>query len=130
MSTDTAVQGSRLLLDTLRSTAVPVRIVRVDPIKRAREQLILALAEMPLPRLPTSPDPEHFDHVSEHLVTFAEIVDRYLAVVGEEVRSHATTKVDVKLFTGQLSGALIGNATWICTDAAQALREERAEAAA
>lgn len=117
----TPAQGSRLLLETLGD----VRPVRRDPLKHAMDYLVLGLANLPIPKIPASPEPEDFEWLAYHLERFAMLADDYVKAVGDVLNANTSHRVNLGMFRNQVSGALQGNATYECTRAAEILREDR-----
>lgn len=120
MTTDTIEQGCRMLLQTITTASKPSPYR--NPLNCAMERLIMELAQLRPPHMPVMPEPEDFERVSGHLVSFAEIVDRYVKAVGEVAKYHSAVTIDLRLFQDQLSGALIGNATVDLRKAAEAIQ--------
>jgi hypothetical protein len=97
------------------------------PLALAQATMVTELGRLVAPRLPVNPEPEDFEDVADYLVRGARIIDAWIKEVGLEVRSSATHRVDMKVFTDVLKDGLEGNATYEIDACAEAVREERAE---
>lgn len=97
-----------------------------NPFEAARLTLIKRLLQLRAPKAyPCSPAPSDHENVAEHLRETAQIFDEWLAAIGAEVRDNAVTYVSAGLFSGSFVGAIDGNETYACEEAATALREYR-----
>ncbi len=96
------------------------------PIRAAHAAAVAKLSALQAPRIFVSPDPEDFEAVNTYLLDVARIVDELILSVGRDIRSNATTTVDLKLFTDVVRDALEGNATFCITTQAEAVQSERA----
>lgn len=97
-----------------------------NPFEAARLALIKALSGMKAPKAyPCAPQPSDHETIADHLREAAAIFDVWLAAVGAEVRDNTTRSVSAGLFSGSFVGAIDGNETFACDEAAEALREER-----
>ena len=97
-----------------------------NPFEAARLTLIKRLLQMRAPKAyPASPSPSDHETVATHLREAAAIFDEWLAAIGAEVRDNAVTYISAGLFSGSFVGAVDGNETWACEEAALALSEYR-----
>jgi hypothetical protein len=105
------------------STPAPAR----NPFETARRKLVAALNAMTAPAAyPSFPSPDDHEGIAAHLREAAAIFDEWLAAVGHEVRANANTSISAGLFSGSFSGAIEGNETWACEEAAIEMRWNRA----
>lgn len=101
--------------------------IATHPIAKAQSAMVGELARLAAPKLSANPEPEDFEDVADYLLRTARIIDGFIHEVGLEVRSSATSHVDMTVFTDVLKDGLEGNATHEIDAAAQAVREEREE---
>ncbi len=99
------------------------------PIRAAHVAMVAKLSMLQAPRVYVNPDPADFENVNDYLLDVAKIVDELLLAVGREIKSNATTTVDMSQFTDVLRGAIEGNATFQITQQAEAVQSERMQAA-
>lgn len=125
---ETAIQGSRMLLETILAAKPAQRPQRHDPVKSAMEVLIATLAHLPTPKIPVEPLPGDIQDMNIHIFDFAKAVDAYFRVLGEHLQANATCKVDMSCFTGVFSGAVEGMASYEVNRAADVLRDDLHEA--
>jgi hypothetical protein len=97
-----------------------------NPFEVARCTLIKALARMPVPAaIGSFPVPSDFTAIASHLYGAAEIFDAWLRDIGHQVSDNASCPLDLTQFDDAFVGAIDGNASWICEQAAAALNSER-----
>jgi hypothetical protein len=97
------------------------------PLALAQATMVTELARLVAPKLSANPEPEDFEDVADYLLRGARIIDDWIKEVGLEVRSSATCRVDMNMFTDVLKDALEGFATYEIDTAAEAVRDERQE---
>lgn len=113
------------LAQTLVATLARASRRPSNPLALAHRALVQELVRVAVPSIDTVPDADQFEDVADYIVKVAEIADRWLRMVGEEVRSNASEGVDLKDFTDQFKGAVEGNATFHLDRAAEAVRHEQ-----
>jgi hypothetical protein len=117
---------------TMRGTVTEIEAPKIaasntaplNAIAKAHEALIAELAPMQPPRIHVNPHPEEFEDVADYILRVSQMVDRWLLAVGTEVRSNATTHINLDLFKGMMVDAVDGWATSECDTAAAGLRDE------
>lgn len=100
---------------------------RYNPIAEAHREAVQQLAKLYVPQLPVTSSPDHFLAVADFVVRWAQIGDRMMKVIGEEVESNAVERVDLSMFTDRFFMALDGDTTFElekCAEAAQAQIDE------
>ena len=101
-----------------------------NPFDVARSTLISALLRLrvprPIGRYPTAGD---FEAIRDHIREAAELYDAWLADIGHQVRDNAVGPLDMTVFDAAFSGAVDGEATWICEQAAEQVRADVLEIA-
>lgn len=115
-------------------TEVPIAALAIPPtahpLAKAHFALVQELARINVPHYSDDPTPDQHEDVADYLLRIAQAMDRHLAEVGREAQANATgVKFDASCFTGAFVGAIEGNATYELDRAADAIREEHAEAA-
>jgi hypothetical protein len=110
--------GNRLHVHEPQATATHALAV-------AHQQMVLELSCIAIPRIFVDPEPEEFEDAADYLIRVAQVMDRWLRAVGDEIKSNASTKVDLKYFEDQFVSAINGWSTAEADKAAAALREER-----
>jgi hypothetical protein len=112
-------------MSLLHADTITLRSTSNNPFEAARCTLIKALARMPVPAaIGSFPAPNDFIAISDHLYGAAEIFDAWLRDVGHQVSDNASAAVDLTLFDDAFVGAVDGNATFACEQAADALRDQ------
>lgn len=94
------------------------------PLKQALAAMVGDLVRLHVPVIPVFPEPRDFDATAEHLLSVADIIDRYVAAVGAHVAANASNVVDLRPFTSPLRDALEGNATHEIDTVVEIMREE------
>jgi hypothetical protein len=112
-----------MLIDIIFSPSQPN-----NPFEIVRRRLVAELAKIDVPSLDVSPTPDQFQAVKDHLHDVAEIADRWLKNIGEEIRVNATTRIDAAQFDGAFADAIDGFAAFEIERAAEALADDMAEA--
>ena len=103
------------------ATTLPKALHR-NPFEVARSHLIRRILELQVPNaVRTFPSPAEFKAVADHVRQAAAIFDEWLAAIGHEVRDNASIEIDADVFDGAFVGAVDGNATYACDNAADAL---------
>lgn len=87
------------------------------------------LATIKLHTIPTFPNPSDFRAVQDDLTVLWEIIDPVIEAIGRHARENTSHSFDLDLFRDQLRGALEGNATYELETQAEAIIEDRLEAA-
>ena len=95
-----------------------------NPFEIAKRKLIAQLARLPVPRIDVTPEPEQLHDVADHLRAVAQAGDEWLRLVGLEVKSNATVRVNMDLFDGQFERAVDGWAVFECERVAEDLRDD------
>jgi lipase chaperone LimK len=111
---------------SLNPTVTP--ITKQNPFEAARLTLISALLSLKAPAAyPSFPSPTDHEGLAAHIREAAQIFDGWLAAVGSEVRDHAVTSIDVRMFSGSFEAAIEGNETYEIEAQAEALKEYASE---
>lgn len=125
MTTDTidaAADGSRLLLQTLRTASRPKP---QGAIKEAWDTMLNELKSIDPPSIPRDVQPYDLERVGIHLLTeLAPIVDSYIRVCGQELDRNSSCRVDLRCFVDQLGTALEGNADYEARRCSDVLADE------
>lgn len=101
-----------------------------NPFEIARRRLVRALAAMPVPRpIGSYPIAGDFEAIRDHLREAAAIFDGWLGDIGHQVGDNASGPLDLTQFTDAFSDAIDGNATFVCEQAAELLRQDVLELA-
>lgn len=101
-----------------------------NPFEGARRTLIRALAAMPVPAaIGSFPVPSDFTAIGDHLREAAALFDAWLGDIGHQVSDNAPGPLDLAQFTDVFLGAIDGNATYVCEQAAEMLRQDVLEMA-
>lgn len=95
-----------------------------NPFEIAKRQLIAQIARLQAPVVDVTPQPEQLHDVAEHLRAVAQAADGWLRLVGLEVKSNATVKVNMDLFSGQFENAVDGWAVFEVERVAESIRDE------
>lgn len=107
--------------------AQPANNVSANPFAQFHAALVGELARTVVPKLPINPEPADFEEVADYLIRMAQMFDRCLKAIGDEVDRNSTIALDKKVFDGMFFAAVDGQATFECDRAANTLREEHAE---
>ena len=86
-----------------------------NPYELARRTLLRALAAVTVPRA------GNLDQVADHIREVASICDGWIGSIGHQVSDLATVPLDYRVFDGPFTGAVEGEATYIATQAAEAV---------
>lgn len=97
---------------------------RYNAIAVVHREAVQCLARLFVPYISTTPDPEEFEAVADFAKRWAEIGDRVMKVLGEEVKANSCENVNLSLFEGQFLGAIEGNLTFEVDRCAEAMRAE------
>ena len=101
-----------------------------NPFERARATLIAALSRMPVPQpIGSFPIAGDFEAIGDHLREAAAIFDGWLRDIGHQVSDNASAPLDLTQFDDAFTGAIDGNATYVCEQAAELLRQDVLEMA-
>lgn len=96
-----------------------------NPFDIARSTLIGALLRLrvprPIGRYPTAGD---FESIRDHIREAAALYDAWLADIGHQVRDNAVGPLDMTVFDRAFSGAIDGEAMYVCEIAAQQVRDD------
>lgn len=117
---------------TIIETADPLKhLPAVDlttkPIAKAHAAMIDELSRLRCPMLPVTPSADDFGAVADYVVNVARIADRWLNIVGQEVRANSTRYVDMRDFTEAFFGAVDGFCLFEIDACGERVREEAAE---
>lgn len=99
-----------------------------NPFEIAKREFIAKIARRRVPVVSVTPQPEQLHDVAEYVRGMAQDADEWLRLVGLEVKSNATVRVNMDLFDGQFERAVDGWAIFECERVAESLREEYEEA--
>lgn len=97
------------------------------PITKAQAAMVGELARLAAPRIHADPHADEFEDVADYLLRAAGIIDAFFLEVGLEVKSSATTHIEIEQFTDVVKNALDGYATAEIDHAAECIREDHAE---
>ena len=97
---------------------------RYNPIAVAHREAVEFLARLYVPSISVTPDPEEFGAVADFAMRWAQIGDRVLKAIGEEVKANSCSNINLSLFTDQFVGAIDGNALFEVEKAEQEMRAE------
>lgn len=98
----------------------------VTDIQREQAKVARNFAGLTFSAIALYPSVSDADNVRSDLVAIWETVDPLVLAIGQNL-AHHFNDVDVALFTDQVRGALEGNATHACDQAAERAREALAE---
>jgi hypothetical protein len=98
-----------------------------EPIAAAHAAMIDELSRLRCPSISVNPLPDEFGAVADYVVAVTRIADRWLKLVGLEVRANSLEPVEMKDFTDQFFGVVDGNATFWLDRSAESLREDHEE---
>lgn len=85
----------------------------------AKSRLIARLTALAVPTMAPKASSGDLLLVVEHLQEFARAVDAYVLAIGREVKSRTSESINILLFHGQLTDALVGNALFQIESAAE-----------
>jgi len=91
------------------------------------QAMVLELSCLNVPNIHVTPEPEEFEDTADYMVRVAQVMDRWLKAVGEEVKSNSMVRTDLTRFEDQFFSAVEGNATFEAQRSAEAIRHEREE---
>lgn len=129
MTRATAVEGSRLLLETIQAAHQPrARRAPDNPLAVAMGELVRALIAMPVPRIPIEPEPGDIQDINIFMSDYTKAFDALHKVVGEQLAANVSSKVDMGCFTDVFRDAIDGMASFEVNRAADILRDEREDA--
>ena len=111
---------------SLHADTITLRSTSNNPFEAARCTLIKALHRMPVPSpIGSYPIPNDFIATSDHIREAAALFDAWLGAIGHQVSDNASVTLDYRVFDAAFTGAVEGESTWICEQAAAALNSER-----
>lgn len=93
---------------------------------KAQASAAAGLAGITFHRITIYPDAADANAVRTDLLAIARIVDPLIEAIGDQLAANFNG-IDLQLFKDQVLGALEGNATHACDEAADAAREAREE---
>lgn len=99
-----------------------------NPFEIAKRELIAKIARLQAPVVDVTPQPDQLHDVAEHVRAVAQAADGWLRLIGLEVKSNATVRVNMDLFNGQFENAVDGWAIFECERVGESIREEYDEA--
>lgn len=96
-----------------------------NPFDVALSTLIGGLRRLHVPSpIGTHPTAGDFDAIESFMLRAAERMDVFFTDIGFQVRDNAPGHLDMTQFDEVVSGAIIGNATYICEQAADMVRQD------
>lgn len=110
------------------SKHVPPTRTLPHPIAMAHLTMVAKLAAIKPPRIYVSPTPDEFGAVADYIEAVARIMDEWHLLVGEEVKSNSTVRIDMTLFTDVFRDATEGLSVFEAERPGKALNEDRGAA--
>jgi hypothetical protein len=110
----------------LHADTITLHSTSNNPFEAARCTLIKALHRMSVPgAFGSFPIPDDFISVADHMRQVASVVDDWSRSIGHQVSDNANVTLYMRVFDAPMTGAIEGEATWVCEQAAAALQDQR-----